>query len=157
MLVPFGEHERRATVPYGLNDLGADDSIPGLVVHQELVERLELDSFVRTCAAASLKRSWTDDNGVLERSCGRLRLSVDAMPHRTALHEDDRMMAILPGDRRGQTQDVSSLRPTDRLFKVVKEDAVAVTAPVLLQWQRDQIAKSSVRRNNAIFSSDEES
>ena len=43
VLVAFGEDERRAAVPYGLNDLLADRSIPSLVVYQELIKRLELD------------------------------------------------------------------------------------------------------------------
>ena len=51
VLVAFGEDERRASVPDGLNDLLADRSIPSLVVYQELIERLELDPFIRTCDA----------------------------------------------------------------------------------------------------------
>ena len=34
VLVAFGEDERRASVPYGLNDLLADRSIPSLVIDQ---------------------------------------------------------------------------------------------------------------------------
>ena len=56
VFVAFGEDERRASVPYGLNHLLADRSIPSLVVYQELIKRLELDPFVRTCGAAGLKR-----------------------------------------------------------------------------------------------------
>jgi hypothetical protein len=39
------------------------------------------------------------------------------MPHGTALHEDDWMMAILTSNSRGQTQNESRLRPTDDLFE----------------------------------------
>ena len=125
MLVAFGEHERRAAVPYGLNDLLADRSIPSLVVYQELIKRLELDPFVGTCVAAGLKRGWADDDRVFERSCRRLRLGIDSMPHGTALHEDDWMMTVLARHRRGQAQDESRLRPTDDLFEAVRRQMVA--------------------------------
>jgi hypothetical protein len=46
VLVAFGEDERRASVPYCLSDLLADRSIPSLVVHRELIKRLELDLFI---------------------------------------------------------------------------------------------------------------
>ena len=52
VLVAFSQDERRATVPYGLNDLLADRSIPRLVVYQLLIKRLKFDSFVRACALA---------------------------------------------------------------------------------------------------------
>jgi hypothetical protein len=48
VLVPFGEHERRSTVTHGLNDFLGNPSIPSLVIHEELVKRLELNSFART-------------------------------------------------------------------------------------------------------------
>jgi hypothetical protein len=51
VLVAFGQDERRASVPYGFNDLLADRPIPSLVVHQELIKRLELDPFIRTGSA----------------------------------------------------------------------------------------------------------
>ncbi len=120
VLVAFGEDERRALVPYGLNDLLADRSIPSLVVDQELIKRLELDPFVRTCDAAGLKRGRANNDRVFERSCRRLRSGVDPMPHRTALHEDDWMMTVLARHCRGQAQDESRLRPTDHLFKAVR-------------------------------------
>ena len=120
MLVAFGEDERRAAVPYGLNDLLADRSIPSLVVYQELIKRLELDPFIRTCGAAGLKRGWANNDRVFERSCRRLRFGVHPMPHGAALHEDDWMMTVLARHRRGQAQDESRLRPTDHLFKAVR-------------------------------------
>jgi hypothetical protein len=87
VLVAFGEEERRASVADGLNDLLTDRSIPSLVVYQELIKRLELAPFIRTWSAAGLKRGWANNDRVFERSCCRLRLRVDSMPHRSALHE----------------------------------------------------------------------
>ncbi len=47
------------------------------------------------------------------------------MPDRSALHEDDRMMTILPRDRCGKAQDESRLRPTDDFFKAPRGEMVA--------------------------------
>src|SRR5258705_11935211 len=99
MLVAFGEDERRAAVPYGLNDLLADRSIPSLVVYQELIERLELDPFVHACGATGLKRGWTHNHLGFERSCPRLRCGVHPMPHEARLDEKDRMMPASPRHR----------------------------------------------------------
>lgn len=119
VLVAFGEDERRAAVPYGLNDLLADRSTPSFVVYQELIKRLELDSFIRTCSVAGLKRGWAHNDRVFERSCRRLSFCVHTMPHQAALHENDWMMTVFARYRRGQAQDKSRLRPTDHLFKAV--------------------------------------
>ena len=62
---------------------------------------------------------------VLEGPRRRLRLRVDAMPHRTALHEDDRMMAVLPRDGRRQAEDESRLRAADDLLEAVRRQMVA--------------------------------
>ena len=86
VLVAFGEDERRSTVPYGLNDLLADRSIPSLVVYQLLIERLELDPFIRTCVAGRLKRCWANNDRVFERSSPPPALwrPLDAARGRTA-------------------------------------------------------------------------
>src|SRR5438128_7937511 len=47
------------------------------------------------------------------------------MPYGTALHEDDWMVAIFPGDRRGQAQYESRLRSTDHLLKASRRQVVA--------------------------------
>src|SRR6476646_3670026 len=90
VLVAFGEDERRTSVPYGLNDILADRSIPSLIVYQELIKRLELDPFICACDVAGLKRGRANSDRVFERSCRRLRPGIDPMPHGTALHENDR-------------------------------------------------------------------
>jgi hypothetical protein len=40
--------------------------------------------------------------------CG-LGLGIDPVPHRTTLHEDDRVVPVFPGNRRGQPKDVPGL------------------------------------------------
>jgi hypothetical protein len=125
VLVAFREHQRRSPLTYGLHDLVANSSIPSLVINQELVKRLKLNPFVGRCAARWMKGSGTDEDRVLEGPRGRLRSCVHAMAYGTALHEDDRMVTVLPRDRRGQTSDESSLCAADDLFKAVGRQVVA--------------------------------
>jgi len=89
VLAAFREHERRSPLTHGLHDLVANSSIPGLVINEELVKRLELNPFVGRCAARGMKGSGTDEDCVLEWPRSRLRPCIHPMAHGTALHEDD--------------------------------------------------------------------
>src|SRR4029077_15540808 len=102
MLGAFGQDERRAAFAHGLDDVVADELIARLVLDQLLVQSMELDSGVCTCGVVRLKRRRTYDHGVLKRSCGGLTLRADSKPYRSALHEDDRVVTVLPRDGRGQ-------------------------------------------------------
>ena len=48
---------------------------------------------------------------MIEGPSGGLLFGIDAMTDRAALHEDNRVMAILPRHRRGQTKDILGLGP----------------------------------------------
>ena len=124
MIVSFGQNERRSVVTHSLKDLVTDGAIPRLVVHQLLVERLEFGSFVYARISGRLECRRTNNNRVIERLRRRLRSGVDAMPDRTALHEDDWMMAILPRNRRRQAEDKTSLRSADDLFEAARRQVV---------------------------------
>ena len=56
---------------------------------------------------------------MLKRTGGRLRLGIDAMANRSALHEDDRMMAVLARDGGRQARDELRLRLTDDLLETL--------------------------------------
>src|SRR5439155_694949 len=73
-----------------------------------------------------LKGCRTHENAVRKGTPHRLRLRADAMPHRAALHEDDRMMTIFPSDRCRQSRDESRFRAPDDLFKAVGRQMVAL-------------------------------
>ena len=49
---------------------------------------------------------------MLESTQFGLRLVVDAIPNRPALHQDDGMMPIPPRDRRRESKDIARLRPS---------------------------------------------
>jgi hypothetical protein len=57
---------------------------------------------------------------------GGLRASVNAVPHGAALHEDDGVMPVLAGDRRGQAEDVSRLRAPRHQLKARRREVMAL-------------------------------
>jgi hypothetical protein len=65
---------------------------------QLLVERLKFDALVRSRTSVRLERRRLNQHQVLERARGRLCAGVYLMSNRTALHEDDRMVAVLACD-----------------------------------------------------------
>jgi hypothetical protein len=126
VFVSFCEYERRTARFDGLNDVLADAAIPRIVADKLRIERSKLDSFVRRRRHCRLKGCRTYKNTVRKRTPHRLRFRVDAMPHRATLHEDDRMMAILPCNRRRQSRDELRFRTPDDLFKAVRRQMVAL-------------------------------
>ena len=64
-------------------------------------------------------------HGVRKRTCGRLCPGIDPMTNRPALHEDDRMVAVLARDGRGQARDESRLCPADDLLEALRGQVMA--------------------------------
>ena len=126
MLVAFREHQRRAAVATASMTSSTDAPIPRLVVDQLLIERLKLDALVRIGRPVRLERRRLNEDEVLERARRRLCASVHAMPNRAALHEDDRMMAVLAGDGRRQSNDESGLRLPGHLLEAVRRQMMAL-------------------------------
>ena len=120
MFVSFCEHERRAGCLDSFDHIFADTAIPRFVAYQIAVERMKLDALVRRRRHCRLKGCRTHQNAVGKRPSHGLGLRIDAMPNRTALHEDDRMMAILPRDRCRQSSDEPCFGPPDDLLKAMR-------------------------------------
>jgi hypothetical protein len=57
---------------------------------------------------------------------GGLGERINAMPNRAALHEDDRMMTIFAGHRRGQSEDIARFRPAGHKLKTRRRKMVAL-------------------------------
>src|SRR5262245_53317174 len=55
----------------------------------------------------------------------RLTFRVDTMPDRTALHEDNRLVAVLPRDGRRQAEDESRLGAPGDLLEAMRREVVA--------------------------------
>ena len=126
MVVPLREHERRPPRVHRLDDVVADAPVARVVVHQLLVERLELHALVGVGSSCRLERRRLHEDEVLERSRRRLHSRIHAMPDRPALHEDDRVVAVLPRDGRRQPEDEPRLRLARDLFEAVRRQVVAL-------------------------------
>ena len=63
---------------------------------------------------------------MLERTRSRLCLGIDAVSNRTALHEDDGVVAVLASDGRGQSKNEPRLRLPGHLFETVRGEVVAL-------------------------------
>ena len=125
MLVAFGQYQWRATFVNGLEHVVADELIAGFIRDQFGVQFLKLDSHILGKGPRRAKPRGTDMDGVRKRTCGRLCPGIDPMTNRPALHEDDRMVAIFAGDRRGQARDELRLCPADDLLETLSGQVVA--------------------------------
>ena len=139
MLVSLRQHQRRPAVAHRLDDVVADAPVARLVVDQLLIERLELHALVGIGSPGRLERRRLHEDEVLERPRGRLRPRVDAMPDRSALHEDDRMVTVLARDGRRQPDDESGLGLARDLLEAVRrqvmtlvDDQVAVVGHAII-------------------------
>ena len=133
VVVPLREHERRPAVVHRLNDILADATVTQLVVNQFLVEGLELHSLVGLRPPARLEGRRLHEDDVLEGAGRRLRSCVHSMANRSALHEDDGVVAVLARDGRRQAHDEPRLGLARHLLEAVRgqvmtfvDDQVAV-------------------------------
>ncbi len=100
VIVPLSEHQWRPPVTDRLDDVVADPMSAWLVVDQLLVDSLELDTLVSIWISLRLERGRLHEDIVLEGAGRRLRPGVHSVSHRSALHEDDRMVTVLACDGR---------------------------------------------------------
>ena len=102
----------------GRTHVVADQLIAGLIRDQLGVQLLELDSHILGSALATAETRWDGAlHGVRKWTGSRQCPGIDPVTDRSALHEDDRMMAILAADGRGQARDIPGLRPADDLLE----------------------------------------
>ena len=70
---------------------------------------------------------------------GRLPFGIDAEPHRAALHEDNRVVAVLTGDRRRQAEDVFRLAAPRHRLEADRRQMVAFVDDQLAIFADDVI------------------
>lgn len=109
MILAFGDDHRRPTRFERRNYVIKDKVVPRCVPSELGVERLDCGLFF---GAGSMKPELgvTENHLMIKRSRCRLLLGADAVTNWTALHYNDRVVAILPRDRRRQAKQVSGLR-----------------------------------------------
>jgi hypothetical protein len=86
---------------------------------------LKLHAFVRNQWGYRLKGRRPHENTVFERVPTRFSFRIDAMPNWAALHEDDRMVAILSRDSGGEAKNELRLRTSDNLFEAMRGEMMA--------------------------------
>src|ERR1700746_2643579 len=105
MLVPFSQHQRRTSLPNGLDQVMADKLITLFIGNQLLIEFMELLPYIGIGRPQRTEVSRTNHDRMLKGMSRRPLPGINPITPGTALHKDDRMVAILPCHRRGQTRD----------------------------------------------------
>ena len=95
MVIALGQYQRRTAITNRLDNVLADSPSSRLVFDQLSIEGLKFHTLVRIRASGRLERGRLNQHEMLERAGCRLHASVHLMSHRTALHEDDGMVAVL--------------------------------------------------------------
>src|ERR1035441_9274464 len=126
MLRAFRQHQREAASLHRGDHVTADQLIPARMLSQCLVEPLELDSGVCRCEVRRPEARRANQNVVNKRPRGRLLPGVVTVAHRTALHEDDRLMAVLARGRGGEAGNVARLGATGDQFKAARRQMMAM-------------------------------
>jgi hypothetical protein len=108
VILALGDDNRRAAVFERRQDVVKDQIISCGVLSELCVQLLDCRLLIRL-TSRKLKFSAPENDFVVGRSSRRLLPGIDAMTDRTALHEDDRVVAVLPRHRGRQPEHVSGL------------------------------------------------
>src|SRR5665213_298535 len=106
MILAFGDDHWRATGFERRQNVIEEEIVPRRVLSEPCIKFLDGRLFIGTVPGKPKLRAPENDH-MLEGPSGRLLLGIDAMTDRTALHEDNWVVAILPRHRRGQAKEVS--------------------------------------------------
>jgi hypothetical protein len=126
VLIALRQDERRTAFTDRFDHVVADSLIAGVVLDELFVQLLELDPPVGVCLPELIERRRLHQRVVLERPGGRLHPSVHAMPHRAALHEDDRVVTVLASHSCREPEDESRLRLPHNLLEAVSRQMVTL-------------------------------
>ena len=85
---------------------------------------LELDAFVRGWSFLRLESRGLHQHDMLERARRALGSRIHAVPNGPALHEDDRMMAVLAGHGCGQAYNEPGLGLARHALEALRGDVV---------------------------------
>jgi len=124
MIIALGQYQRRTPIANRVGDVLADSPRSRLVVGQLLIEGLKFDALVWIRVSRRLECCGLNEHEMLEGARRRLCAGIYLMSNRTALHEDDRMMAILACDGCRQAKDESGLGLSCNLFETVRRQMV---------------------------------
>src|SRR5262249_18545386 len=119
MFIPLGQHQRRTSLPHGLDQVMADKLIALFIGNQLLIEFVELLPHIGIGRPQWAKGIWTNPDCMSKGMSRRPLLGINPITHGATLHKDDWMMAILSRDRRGQACDELRLGLTCNQLKAL--------------------------------------
>ena len=125
VFIPFGQNEGGATFTSRLHDILADEPVARAIANQLVIEVMELDTDIRVWRRCRLKCRRAHEYLVFEGVLCRLLPGIDTIPHRPALHEDDRMVAVLSRHGGGQARDKLRLGLAGDLLETLRGQMVA--------------------------------
>ena len=113
----LGQHHRGSPVTDSGNDVLADQAVSALIRDQRVIKVMEMHSGIGIRAVGLPKRCRTNQHIVNKRTFCRLLFGVDPVSYRPALHQDDRVVAVLPGYSGREAGDVFGLGLPGNLLK----------------------------------------
>src|ERR1051326_3843170 len=125
MLGSLGEHERKAPSLYRSNNIGTDHFIPSWSFSQSFIEPLKLNSSIGLGRIGRAEPGWADNHPMRKRPERGLLFCAGAKTNRAALHKNDRMMAILPGDGCRESGHVPRFGPARHQFETCSRQVMA--------------------------------
>jgi len=108
MIAPLGQDKGAPACRQRRQHVVADERVARLVLCQGGVECRNREA-IRVHPRGQAEARLAYSHAMLETPLCGLGRGIDPVPHRTTLHEDDRVVPVFPGDRRGQPKDVPGL------------------------------------------------
>src|ERR1700740_1046987 len=117
MFESFGEQQRGPPFMQGTQYVCTNHFIARIVISQCLAESVEFDACVLFRRHRRMKTSRTNQYVMGKRPACRLFFCIYPVPERTALHENNWMMAVFTGNRCRQACDKSRFGAAYHQFK----------------------------------------
>ena len=111
VIFAFGQDDRRSPAFESLEDVVEDEVVACVIPRERGIDLRHRRAFRRGYGDGQLEARRPISNPMTNAALGGLSAGVELMADRTALHEDDRVMPVLTGDRRGQPQNEPRFGP----------------------------------------------
>ncbi|OQX08599.1 MAG: hypothetical protein BWK76_23380 [Desulfobulbaceae bacterium A2] len=119
MFLTFGQNQRRSPFSHSLQDILLDKPITRAIGKQLVIKVMELNPGIRIGRFDRVEAGGTNNNGMSKGPFPRQGSRIDPMAHGAALHENDRMLAVLACDGGRQARDEFRFRPTGNLCEAL--------------------------------------
>ena len=117
MVGTFCEYHRRTPCTDCGNDILADEAVSTLVSDQPVIEFMKMVSGIRIGYVGLVERCGAHQHIVREGTSLRLLFGVNPVSYRPALHENNRMVAVLAAHGGRETSNILGLGPSGNLLE----------------------------------------